>query len=67
MYSNDIKERVEFLRKSWYKYKEVAEYIKTKAEPTEEYDQELALTNDMITMLPNKIDRINYKQISPFE
>ena len=30
-----MKERVEYLRKSWYKYKEVAEYIKTKAEPAD--------------------------------
>lgn len=33
MYSNDIKERVGFLKNSWYKYQEVAEFIKTKAEP----------------------------------
>lgn len=67
MYSNNIKERVEYLRQSWYKYKEVAEYIKKEAQPEGEFEQELTLTNEMIAMLPTKIDRINFQQVSPFE
>lgn len=67
MYSNDIKERVQFLRQSLYKYKEVSDYIRKTAQPKDEFEEELKLTNEMIAMLPNKIDRINYKQVSPFE
>jgi hypothetical protein len=67
MMSNDVKVRVEYLRQSWSKYKELADYIREKAEPKGQFEKELQLTVEMIAMLPNKIDRINYQQVSPFE
>ena len=31
------------------------------------YGQELELTNDMIMVMPNKIDKINYGMMNPLE
>jgi rRNA maturation protein Rpf1 len=45
LYTFDTKERVEFLKRSLYKYKEVAEFINKHAQPKEEFAKELELTN----------------------
>lgn len=39
MYSVDVKERVEFLKRSWEQYKSVAQFIKTKAHPQDEFEK----------------------------
>ena len=41
MYSVDKNIRVEALKKSWNKYKEVSEYITTKAVPKDAFEKEL--------------------------
>lgn len=41
MYSIDKNVRVECLKNSWNKYKEVAEYIQKKASPKSEFEKEL--------------------------
>lgn len=66
MYSIDKKVRVQCLKESWNRYKNVAEFI-NKNPLKEHFEKELEMTQEMIVMLPSKIDRVNYGQISPFE
>jgi KIF-binding protein len=60
--SSDRKKRVEYLKESFELYKAVLDYIKKDipAEFRDSFNQELALTNDMVAMMPAKIDRVNY-------
>lgn len=64
--SSDRKARVEFLKQSWQLYQGIMEFIKNDI-PEEcrgGFDKEAELTKDMIAMMPAKIDRINYGQLS---
>ena len=71
MFSLDKSQRVKFLKESYEQYSDLSKYIQkistsdTKFKTV--YSKELELTNEMILMLPNKIDRINYGMVSPLE
>jgi hypothetical protein len=64
--------RVKYLKESYDNYTALHKYIETVSTQDNKkfagvYDQELKLTNDMIVMMPNKIDKINYGMVSPLE
>jgi hypothetical protein len=64
--------RVKYLKESYDNYSALYKYIETVSVQDNKkfagvYDQELKLTNDMIVMMPNKIDKINYGMVSPLE
>ncbi len=71
MMSTEKTQRVKFLKDSYEQYSDLAKYIQkvSSSDPQFKgvYAKELELTNDMITMMPNKIDRINYGMVSPLE
>jgi hypothetical protein len=71
MISLDKSQRVQFLKQSYENYSALAKFIQSVSnldiKLKNAYVKELELTNDMIAMMPNKIDRINYGMVSPLE
>ncbi len=71
MMSTEKTQRVKFLKDSYEQYSDLAKFIQkvSSSDPQFKgvYAKELELTNDMIAMMPNKIDRINYGMVSPLE
>lgn len=63
--SSDRKKRVEFLKQSWQLYKGIISYIQDIPEEFRGcFGKEVELTKDMIAMMPAKIDRVNYGQLT---
>ena len=64
--SSDRKMRVEYLKESWELYKSIITYIDTEVskEFRRSFEKEVELTKDMIAMMPSKIDKVNYGQLS---
>ena len=57
------------MKESYENYKGLYKFIEESIDKNMQhlYGQELELTNDMIMMMPNKIDKINYGMMSPLE
>lgn len=67
--SSDRKTRVGYLKTSWELYQDIIRYIQSEL-PSQirgAFEKEVELTRQMIAMMPNKIDRINYGQVSYIE
>lgn len=63
MYRNEKKDKIENLTKSLDSYKWISNFIKNEVVKSnaldEDFSQELKICNEMIDLLPNKIDKIN--------
>lgn len=63
LYSNDNKERVDFLVKALHSYTELRDFItnlKKQERFANEFKKEEEMSIEMVAMLPSKIDRVNY-------
>lgn len=67
--SFDRKKRVENLKESWELYKAINTYIDTEVDKQFKncFEKEVELTKEMIAMMPQKIDKVNYGQMNFFD